>query len=202
VAIITGWFAGIRHAAADESTSSSSIPGESDSPLLYTHNNDNNNNNKHDGKTRCYYHYYYYYYYIVLEANIPTATIRTSPSKIPLPRDERVSRRPGCCTDGLYRIILLYVFSVVKVVVAGIPVPTGSNHRRRWWPRPRRPVMRFFRRLTRTSHTTRLPSSSSQSFNTTFSRSFAVVASVAPLVATAKFTRHRCTYVYIIYKRV
>lgn len=42
-------------------------------------------------------------------------------------------------------------------------------------------------------------SSSSQSFNTTFSRSFTVVASVAPLVATAKSTRSSAN-VHIIIK--
>jgi len=43
---------------------------------------------------------------------------------------------------------------------------------------------------------------SSPSSDTTFSRSFAVVASVAPLVATAKFTRRRCTYYYVYIIRI
>jgi len=148
--------------------------------------------------------YYYYYYYIMSAANIPTATTDISVYNIiPLPRDERVSRRPGCCaqtavrtTSHYYGIIMVFCYiRVVAPVFRFRPARTIAADDDRVRADVR--VWLFSPAHTHVTHHT--SSSSSQSFNTTLSRSFAVVASVAPLVATAKFTRPSTdVHVYII----
>jgi hypothetical protein len=136
-------------------------------------------NNKHDDKTLLL-SLIVLLYCVAGGEFIPTTTRVIS---VYLHRETSAFPAVPAAAQPIY-IVLLYISSKV---VAGIPVPSCPNDRRRWPRSARRPVMFFSPAHTHVTHHT--SSSSSQSFNIAFSCSFTVVASVAPLVVTVKFTR-------------